>query len=186
MAKRPPKSGRQMKEKKEFDEEVLQVDRVTRVVKGGRRLRFRTTVIIGNKKGKVGMGIGKAGEVAEAIKKAVAKAKKSLIEVPIVDNTIPFPVKLRKKSAELILLPASDGTGIKAGSAIRKILHLAGVNNVLSKSFGTRNRLNLSKATFAALEKLRSRKLYNTKNEEQESGKQKNEEIKKESTTSNN
>jgi small subunit ribosomal protein S5 len=148
------KRGHKMREvmdKKEFDEEVLQVDRVTRVVKGGRRLRFRATVIIGNKKGKVGIGLGKSVEVAGAIKKAVAEAKKHLITVPIVNDTVPFEVHQKFKAAKIMLRPAQVGKGIIAGSATRRILELAGVNNIVAKSFGSTNKINVAKATIDAL-----------------------------------
>lgn len=143
------------KEVKEFDEEVIQIDRVTRVVKGGRRLRFRATVAIGDRKGKVAIGIGKSSEVAGAIQKAVAKAKKCLIKIPIIQGTIPHYVKTKFKSARLLMKPASPGTGVIAGGAVRKILDLAGVHNILSKSFGSSNRVNCSKVTIKALSELR-------------------------------
>lgn len=139
----------------EFEEEVIQIDRVTRVVKGGRRLRFRATVVIGNKKGKVGVGIGKSAEVQGAIKKAIAQAKKSLIEVPIIEETIPHKVQVKFKSAKLMILPACPGTGIIAGGPLRKILELAGVKNVMSKVFGCKNRLSNSQAAIMALSELR-------------------------------
>ena len=142
------------KEKKEFEEEVLQVDRVTRVVKGGRRLSFRATVIIGNRKGKVAIGMGKSTEVAAAIKKAVSQAKKNILWVPIKNDTIPHEVKVKYKASRLLMLPASAGTGIKAGSSTRKILELAGVKNILSKRMGSSNRINLAKAAMKALEEL--------------------------------
>ncbi|MDZ4217052.1 MAG: 30S ribosomal protein S5, partial [Candidatus Gracilibacteria bacterium] len=140
-----------MKEKKEFDEEVLQVDRVTRVVKGGRRLSFRATVIIGNRNGKVAIGMGKSTEVATAIKKAVSQAKKNIIQVPIVNETIPHDIRVKFKANRLLMIPASAGTGIKAGSSTRKILELAGVKNILSKRMGSNNRVNLAKATIKGL-----------------------------------
>lgn len=143
------------KEVKEFEEEVIQIDRVTRVVKGGRRLRFRATVAIGDRKGKVAIGIGKSSEVAGAIQKAVAKAKKHLIKIPIIQGTIPHHVKTKFKSARLLMMPASPGTGVIAGGAVRKILDLAGVHNVLSKSFGSSNRVNSSKVAIKALSELR-------------------------------
>lgn len=151
-----PQNRRSMtpREPKEFEEEVLQIDRVTRVVAGGRRLRFRATVVIGNRKGKVGVGLGKAGEVAIAIQKAIAKAKKSLITVSIVKNSIPHPVEQKFKAAIIMMKPASEGTGIIAGGAIRKILDLAGVKNVLSKRFGTTNKIANARATIMALKKL--------------------------------
>ncbi len=144
------------KEQKEFEEEVLQIDRVTRVVKGGRRLRFRATVAIGDKKGRVGIGVGKASEVVSGIKKAVRRAKQSLIKVPITSgDTIPHEVKIKHKAARLIILPASPGTGVIAGGSLRKILSLAGIKNVLSKNIGTRNPLVTAQASIKALEALR-------------------------------
>lgn len=150
------------KEPKEFDEEVLQIDRVTRVVKGGRRLRFRCLVAIGDRKGRVGIGIGKATEVVNGIKKAIAKAKKSLIKVSITDNdSIPHDVKFKHKSARLFIMPASPGTGVIAGGSLRKILSLAGVKNVLSKSYGTNNKVVTAQAAIMALAKLQEAKRSN-------------------------
>lgn len=157
MAKPDHKSQRPRREQKEFEEEVIQVDRVTRVVKGGRRLRFRATVAIGDKKGRVGYGIGKSTEVQGAIQKAVSKAKKSLINVPIYNGTIPHSIQVKFKAAIVLLKPASEGTGIIAGGAVRKVLDLAGVKNILSKSLGSNNRLNTTKAAYDALSKLRVR-----------------------------
>jgi len=157
MAKRPAPKKRFAKEKKEFEEEVLQVDRVTRVVKGGRRLSFRATVIIGNRKGKVAIGLGKSTEVAAAIKKAVSRAKKNIITVPIINDTIPHEIRVKYKANHLLMLPASPGTGIKAGSSTRKILELAGIKNILAKRMGSRNRINLAKATIKALSILAER-----------------------------
>jgi small subunit ribosomal protein S5 len=157
MAKPPRKKQFRKKQPKEFQEEVIQVDRVTRVTKGGRQLRFRATVIIGDKKGRVGYGIGKATEVQLAIQKAVTKAKKRLITIPIYEGTIPHTVQVKFKASKILIKPAGKGTGIIAGSAARKMLDLAGVSNVLSKSLGSNNRLNLTKATFEALQKLRLR-----------------------------
>lgn len=153
---KPHKSFRShVKEVKEFEEEVIQIARVTRVVKGGRRLRFRATVVIGNKKGKVGFGTGKSNEVSAAIQKAVAKAKKDLVVVPIVNDTIPHDVRIKYKSAQLLLMPAGAGTGIIAGGPMRKVLELAGVKNVLSKMFGTSNRLVNTQAAFVAIKQLK-------------------------------
>lgn len=145
-------NGRRVK--KDYDEAVIQIDRVTRVVKGGRRLRFRATVVIGNRKGKVGIGLGKSTEVSEAIRKAVTRAKKALIEIPIHNDTIPHDLKIKFKSSKVILLPASPGTGLIAGGSVRKVLELAGIKNVLSKSIGSSNRVNNAKATVEALKKL--------------------------------
>lgn len=147
--------GRREEEKSEYEEEVLQIDRVTRVVKGGRRLRFRATVIIGNKNGKVGLGIGKSNEVVGAIKKAIHQAKKNTLIIPIKNGTIPHEISIKYKSARLMMMPASPGTGIKAGGAIRKIVELAGVKNMLSKMFGNNNRITNAKATMLALAALK-------------------------------
>jgi small subunit ribosomal protein S5 len=157
MARPNKKNFRRKKEPKEFEEEVIQIDRVTRVVKGGRRLRFRATVIIGDKKNRVGYGIGKSTEVQSAIQKAVNKAKRNLIKIPIYKGTIPHTIQVKFKAAKVFLKPASEGTGIIAGGAVRKMLDLAGVKNVLSKSLGSNNKLNTTKATFKALSQLRLR-----------------------------
>lgn len=143
------------KEPKEFDEEVIQIDRVTRVVKGGRKLRFRATVAIGDRKGRVGTGIGKSHEVTGAIQKGIAKAKKDIFKVKLDGSTIPHEIKIKYKSAKILLIPAAKGTGLIAGGTTRKVLELAGVKDVLSKSFGTTNRVNVTKATFEALKSLR-------------------------------
>ncbi len=157
MAKKNTRRGdSRTKEVKEFEEEVLQIDRVTRVVKGGRRLRFRATVAIGDKKGRVGVGVGKASEVVTGIHKAVSRAKANLIKVPITKgDTIPHAVKVKYKAAQMIILPASPGTGVIAGGSLRKILHLAGVKNVLSKNIGSRNTLVTAQASIKALKSLR-------------------------------
>lgn len=144
------------REPKEFDEQVIQIDRVTRVVKGGRKLRFRATVAIGNRKGKVGLGVGKSHEVTGAIQKAIAKAKKSLTKIVMDDYTIPHDIKIKYKAARILLLPAVEGTGLIAGGTVRKVLELAGIKNILSKSYGTTNKVNTSKATFEALKLLKS------------------------------
>ena len=144
------------REAKEFEEEVLQIDRVTRVVKGGRRMRFRVLVAIGDKKGRVAIGIGKASEVVNGVKKAITQAKKDLIRVPITDSgSIPHDVRLKYKAARIMIMPAGPGTGIIAGGSLRKILSLAGVKNVFGKRFGTNNRLVTAQASMLALQKLR-------------------------------
>ena len=169
MAKTQFRSRRKPKEVKEFQEEVLDIARVTRVVKGGRRLRFRATVIIGNRKGKVGVGTGKSVEVAAAIQKAIANAKRELIVVPLTKiDSIPHEVKLKFKAARLMIMPAFEGTGIIAGGAVRKIAELAGVKNMYGKSFGTTNKLVSAQATIKALEELKQvraedKKVFETK-----------------------
>jgi small subunit ribosomal protein S5 len=147
--------SRPAKEIKEFDEEVIQIARVTRVVKGGRRLRFRATVVVGNRKGKVGIGIGKSTEVQGAIQKAIAQAKKTLIEVPMVGQTIPHRIQVKFKSAKLLLLPACPGTGIIAGGPLRKVVELAGIKDILSKSLGCNNRVTNTQAALIALSELK-------------------------------
>lgn len=154
--RRPRKGGRDRKPKeaKEFEEAILQIDRVTRVVKGGRRLRFRLTVVIGDKKGRVGFGIGKSAEVMTAIQKAVVQAKRNMITVPMDNGTLPHEANSQFKASRVLLFPAPAGKGIIAGGAVRKILELAGVKDVLSKSHGSRNKLNVAVATFNALQSL--------------------------------
>jgi len=147
-------SGRK-REASEFEETTLSVDRVTRVVAGGRRLRFRAVVVIGNKKGKVGLGTGKASEVQSAVKKAAADARRRMIRVPIRDGTIPHEINVKYKAARIRLLPAAEGTGIIAGGALRTVLENAGVRNVLSKRFGSSNKLVNAQAVMLALQKLR-------------------------------
>lgn len=171
MAKKNLKKAKaHAKEVKEFSEEVLKIDRVTRVVKGGRRLRFRCTVAIGDKKGRVGVGTGKAGEVVIGIQKAVARAKANLIHVNIAEgDTIPHSVQVKHKAAYMVIMPAAPGTGVKAGGALRKILNLAGLRNVLSKNMGTRNTLVTAQASIKALQKLRAPKNPKKYEEEHES-----------------
>jgi small subunit ribosomal protein S5 len=155
---KPSKRPMQKKEAKEFEEEVIEVSRVTRVVKGGRRLRFRATVVIGDKKGTVGYGIGKAAEVQQAIQKAVSKARKRLLKVPTYNGTIPHQIQVKFKSSVVFMKPASEGTGIIAGGAMRQILGLSGIKNILAKSLGSTNRINTAKATYKALALMRERK----------------------------
>lgn len=143
------------REPSEYEEEVLQIDRVTRVVKGGRRLRFRATVVIGNKNGKVGIGIGKSLEVVGAIQKAIHQAKKNIFIVPMRNGTFPHEVKIKYKSARILIMPAAPGTGIIAGGAVRKIAELAGIKNMLSKIFGCNNKITNAKATILALQQLK-------------------------------
>jgi len=157
--------GRKPREPKEFEEAILQIDRVTRVVKGGRRLRFRLTVVIGDKKGRVGFGIGKSGEIMGAIQKAVREAKKAMITVPMDGGTIPHECNASFKASRVLLFPAPEGKGVIAGGAVRKILELSGVHDVLSKSHGSRNKLNVAMATFDALKSLATEKNPGKKDE---------------------
>lgn len=152
---RQGRRDRRDREPSEFSETTLSVDRVTRVVKGGRRMRFRAVVVVGNRKGKVGLGTGKANEVQVAVGKAVKAARRAMIRVPLAKGTIPHEVDVKFKAAKLRLLPASEGTGIIAGGAVRVVLDHAGVKNVLSKRFGTGNKLVNAQAVMIALGKIR-------------------------------
>jgi len=137
--------------KKEYEEEVLQISRVTRVVKGGRRLRFRVAVVIGNKKGKVGFGVATSKEVVGGIQKAVARAKKNIQEVCIKNDTVPYEVYIKYKAAKIIFMPAKPGTGIIVGGVARKIIELAGIKNIYSKRIGSNNKISNARATILAL-----------------------------------
>jgi small subunit ribosomal protein S5 len=155
MSKRAHSKNSPVKEVKEFEEEVLELARVTRVVKGGRRMRFRATVVIGNRNGKVGVGIGKSDEVVGSIQKAISDAKKNLVVLKMDGTTIPHDVSMKYKSASILLMPAAPGTGIIAGGTIRKVVELAGIKDILSKSFGTTNKIACSRATLEALKLLK-------------------------------
>lgn len=140
----------------QFEERVVSINRVTKVVKGGRRFRFAALVVIGNKQGQVGFGTGKAQEVPDAIKKAVESAKNNLITIPIVNTTIPHSVTGTFGAGKVFLKPASEGTGIIAGGAVRSVFELAGINDILSKSIGTSTPINMVRATFEGLKELRT------------------------------
>lgn len=136
-------------------EKVVYINRVTKVVKGGRRFRLGVLVVVGNGQGYVGIGLGKGREVPVAIKKAVEKAKKNLFEVPLRDSTIPHPVIGHFGAGKVLMRPASKGTGVIAGGAARTILELAGIKDVLAKSLGSSNAINMARATEAGLKNLR-------------------------------
>jgi small subunit ribosomal protein S5 len=140
---------------KEFEEKIIALDRVTRVVKGGRRFRFRATVVVGNGKDKVGVGVGKGQDVQTAIAKAVSKAKKAMITVDLKDHTIPHETQVTFGGATVFMKPASAGTGVIAGGSMRAVLEAAGITDVLAKSLGSANPHNVVKATFKALATLR-------------------------------
>ena len=145
----------EVKPESEWKEQVVQIRRVTKVVKGGKKLSFRAIVIVGNKKGQVGVGCAKASEVIIAIQKAIADGRKNLITVPIFKTTIPHPITGRSGAGAVMLRPASQGTGIIAGGAVRSVLELAGIENILSKSLGSKSPLNAANATLEALKSLR-------------------------------
>ena len=142
------------KPQSEWIERVVQINRVTKVVKGGKKLSFRAIVIVGNKKGQVGVGCAKASEVIIAIQKAIADGRKNLITVPIFKTTIPHPITGRSGAGSVMLRPASQGTGIIAGGAVRLVLELAGIENILAKSLGSKAPLNAANATLEALKAL--------------------------------
>jgi small subunit ribosomal protein S5 len=142
------------KPQSEWTERVVQISRVTKVVKGGKKLSFRAIVIVGNQKGQVGIGCAKASEVIIAIQKAIADGRKNVITVPIFKTTIPHPITGKSGAGAVMLRPASAGTGIIAGGAVRSVLELAGIENILSKSLGSKSPLNAANATIEALKSL--------------------------------
>ncbi len=138
----------------EFTENLIGIRRLAKVLKGGRRFSFSALVIVGNKKGKVGYGFGKASDVSEAIRKAVNSAQKSLVKVPMYKSTIPHWVEGKFSKSKIIFRPASPGTGIIAGGPVRIVLEMAGYHDILAKSLGSRNSINMVKATFQAFDQL--------------------------------
>jgi len=141
-------------EEKQFDERTLNIDRVARVVKGGRRFRFRALVVVGDRKHKVGIGSAKGADVTGAVTKATEVAKKHMIEVQLYKGTLPHETEFKVSGAHILLKPASAGTGLIAGGAVRTILEVAGVKNALSKSLGSSNKTNTAYATLGALQSL--------------------------------
>lgn len=143
-----------MQQPKEFEERVIAIDRVARVVKGGRRFRFRASVVIGDGKGRVGVGVGKGSDVMSSISKAVATAKRNMITVPLKATTIPHESTARFAGASVLLKPASEGTGVIAGGAVRMVVEVAGIHDLLAKSLGSTNKVNNAYATIVALSQL--------------------------------
>ena len=136
---------------KEFEEVVINIDRVSRVVKGGRRFRFKALVVVGNRKNKVGVGVAKGADVQAAIAKATDVAKKHLVTIPVINETIPHEAEIKLAGARVLIKPAAPGTGIIAGGVVRSVLSVTGIRNLLSKSLGSTNKVNIAYATVEAL-----------------------------------
>ena len=158
---RPQRGGRRddrrnqaPQEPKQFEEVVINIDRVARVVKGGRRFRFKALVVVGDRKTKVGVGVSKGADVQTAIAKATDVAKKNLIVVPVVNTTIPHDMEVKVSGARVLLKPAAPGTGIIAGGVVRQIIGVTGITNMLSKSLGSTNKVNIAYATIEALRQM--------------------------------
>ena len=141
-------------EPKEFEELVINIDRVARVVKGGRRFRFKALVVVGNRKDKVGVGVAKGADVQSAVAKATNVAKKNLITIPVVNETLPHDAEVKVSGARVLIKPAAPGTGIIAGGVVRQIIGVTGIRNMLSKSLGSTNKVNIAYATIEALRTL--------------------------------
>jgi len=150
------RSFRAKKEKPEFEQQIVEVARVTRVMAGGKRMSFRACVVIGDKKGRVGVGLAKAKDVSSAVQKAVRQAEKNIIKVPLVKGTIPHQLKIKDGASRIFIKPAPQGTGVIAGGSVRLVLELAGVENVVAKILGANNKVNNVRATIKALAGLKS------------------------------
>src|SRR3989344_5256429 len=148
--------GGQFEKKSEFDQQVLDIARVTRVTKGGKRFSFRASVVIGDGKNSVGIGVAKGRDVSQSIQKAVHQARKNMIKIPVKEHTIPHQVEAKFKSAEVILKPAVVGNGVKAGGPVMAVAKLAGIENITAKLISrTKNKINIAKATIKALQQLK-------------------------------
>lgn len=146
----------------EFDQRVIDIARITRVVAGGKRMRFRACVAIGNQKGKIGIGTKKGADVSLAVNKAVTAAKKNLININIINETIPHQFRLKFKAASILIKPAPKGTGIKAGGPLRSVLEISGIKNIVAKMLGSENKINNVMALYLALRGLKKPRIYPT------------------------
>ena len=154
---RRPRRNNNVRPKTDLEDKTIDINRVTKVVKGGRQMRFSATVVVGNRKGKVGLGTGKAKEMPDAVKKAKDAAMKNLINVELIDNrTISHDIITKVGAVRVMLKPATEGTGVKAGGPVRDVLELAGVKDVLSKSLGSSTKINMARATLKALAEQKS------------------------------
>lgn len=166
------KNTRPKREQSEFEQQIVEISRVTRVMAGGKRLSFRACVVIGDKKGRVGMGLAKAKDVPMAVQKAVRQAEKDLIRVNLVKGTIAHEVRVKEGAARIMLKPAPEGTGIISGGAVRLVLELAGIENIVSKIFGSGNKVNNIRATIIALKSLKKSNKGDKKEEVKEAKKE--------------
>lgn len=151
----PGRGRRDEREPREFEQKILELNRVTRVTAGGKRMSFRAALVIGDKKGRVGFGVAKGADVALSVDKAYRQAKKNMVTVPMKNGTIPHQVLLKYGSAQVMIKPAPQGTGLKCGGALRIVLELAGVPNAVSKVLNSSNKINIARATLLALRELR-------------------------------
>lgn len=164
--RRPMNPNAPAAEEKQFDERMVNIDRVARVVKGGRRFRFRALVVIGDHKGQVGVGTSKGADVTAAMTKATEVAKKNMVKINLFNDTLPHEAEGKVSGARILVKPASPGTGLIAGGVVRTVLEVAGVKNALSKSLGSSNKINIAYATVAALQSIVPKdKWITTKNE---------------------
>ncbi len=143
-----------VEEPKQFEEVVINIDRVARVVKGGRRFRFKALVVVGDRKAKVGVGVAKGADVQTAVSKATDVAKKNMITIPVINETIPHDAEVKLSGARVLIKPAAPGTGIIAGGVVRQVIGVTGIRNMLSKSLGSTNKVNIAYATIEALKTL--------------------------------
>lgn len=154
--RRGPGGARREREQREFDQKILDLSRVTRVTAGGKRMRFRATLVIGDKKGRVGVGVAKGADVAMSVEKAYRQAKRNVFTIPLKEGTFPHAVSAKYRAAVVLLKPAPAGTGLKAGGAVRVVLEMAGVPNAVSKIMGSGNKLNIARATLVGLRQLKT------------------------------
>lgn len=155
---------KRLAEEKQFEERVVHIDRVARVVKGGRRFRFRALVVVGDKKGRVGVASAKGADVTAAVSKAVTVAKKNFVNINIYNGTLPHEAQAKVGGAQILVKPASPGTGLIAGGTVRTVLEVAGISNALSKSLGSTNKTNTAYATIAALQSIKPAEEWITRN----------------------